>query len=223
MSPVPSKSSQSTQSLRQRLAVFDLDEVLIDSRRAWQYAIEESVAALGGRRISAGALVAEYRRRPWAHALSILVDDAGLRVRAASLAQEMYERSALKRLLVHEGIGMALDRVRSHRIEIGAVTRLPHGFALKQVESTGLDRFITVLAATPDGEPWDLPARITQCRTFTEHAANEVDYIADDPTELSQAATHGACPFFAAWTGLAAVAEARRIATAALITDELLR
>ena len=223
MSPVPYKPGESAQPGRQRLAVFDLDEVLIDSRRAWQYAIEESVAALCGRRIAAAALVSEYRRRPWAHALSILVDEAELRARAADLAQEMYERSALKRLLVHEGIGMGLDRVRSHRIEVGAITRLPHGFALKQVQSTGLDRFITVLAATPDREPWAPHARITQCRTFTEHNPNEVDYIADDPADLAQASTHGARPFFAAWTGVAVTPEMRRIATAQLITDELLR
>ena len=220
MSPVP---RQSPAQLRQRLAVFDLDEVLIDSRRAWQYSIEEAVAALCGRRIGAGALVGEYRRRPWAHALSVLVDEPELRAKAADLAQEMYERSALKRLLVHEGIGMALDRVRSHRIEIGAVTRLPHGFALKQVQSTGLDRFITVLAATPAGEAWNLVTRITQCRTFTEHTSEEVDYIADDPTELARAAGCGARVFFAAWTGLVASSDLRRISAAAHITDELLR
>ncbi|MGH2610573.1 MAG: hypothetical protein ACRDHF_15945, partial [Tepidiformaceae bacterium] len=93
---------------RTRALIFDLEEALLDRRNAWQYAIEESIAAVCGERLSARELVAEYRMRPWSHALSVLVADRHRQVDVEQVCATMYERSAMKRLLVHEGIGMAL-------------------------------------------------------------------------------------------------------------------
>jgi beta-phosphoglucomutase-like phosphatase (HAD superfamily) len=149
-----------------RAVIFDLDEVLIDSRPAWRYAIEESVASVTGRRIDARPLVEEYRRRPWRHVIGVVVDSPAERDRCESLCLAMMQRSALKKLLVHEGIGMGLDALRVARVEMGAISRGPHNVALKQVQSTGLDRFLTVMAATPTGQQWDAGARIEQCLEF---------------------------------------------------------
>lgn len=193
-----------------RAVVFDLDEALLDTRRAWQYAIEESVAMVCERRISAEPLVAEYRRRPFAHALAILVATPAERVRCGELCTAMFERSGMKRLLVHEGIGMALDAVRAGHIEMGAISRSPHALALKQVQSTGLDRFLTVLSATARGDPWDPAQRYAHCLRFLDRDPAQAAYIgvAD---ELPVIAATGAPTFEAAYaspepTGFATIA-----------------
>src|SRR6185312_5356030 len=129
-----------------KAVIFDLDEALLDQRRAWQYAVEESVAMVCNRRIDASRLVAEYRGRPWGHALAVVVDEPAERLRCCELCVTVFERSGLKRLLVHEGIGMGLDAVRAAHVEMGAISRSRHNLALKQVQSTGLDRFLAVLA-----------------------------------------------------------------------------
>jgi beta-phosphoglucomutase-like phosphatase (HAD superfamily) len=181
-----------------RAVVFDLDEALLDTRRAWQYAIEESIAMVCERRISAEPLVAEYRRRPFAHALAILVEAPAERARCGDLCAAMFERSGMKRLLVHEGIGMALDAVRAGRIEMGAISRSPHGRALKQVQSTGLDRFLAVLSATADGEAWDPAQRYSHCLRFLERDAAQAAYVGVGD-ELRTMSAAGAPVFEAAY------------------------
>jgi phosphoglycolate phosphatase-like HAD superfamily hydrolase len=168
---------------RPRAVIFDLDEALLDRRRAWQYALEEAVIAVTGRRVAASPLVDEYRQRPWAHALAIVVDDRGQLPRCEALCVELFQRSAMKRLLVHEGTGMALDRLRGDRIEMGAISREPHAVAVKQAESTGLDRFLAVLAPTPAGAAWDPTARFAECLTYLRRTAPETAFVSPDAAD----------------------------------------
>jgi phosphoglycolate phosphatase-like HAD superfamily hydrolase len=174
-----------------RALVFDLEEALLDRRNAWQYAVEESVAAVCGERLSARELVAEYRMRPWGHALSILVVDRQRQLEVERACVATYERSAMKRLLVHEGIGMALDAVRAHRVEMGAISREPHGIAIKQIESTGLERFLSVLSPTREGERWDVAARLQECARFLEREPAEIAYVGSDVRDLDAAREAG--------------------------------
>lgn len=182
-----------------RAIVFDLDRSLIDSRNAWRYCIEESVAAATGRRIDASPLIDEYHLRPWRDALAILAPTAELAGRCCELCETMYERSAMKKLLVHEGIGMALDALRGERIEIGAVSRLPHGLAVKQVQSTGLDRFVAVLSATPRGQLWRPRDRFEACLAFLDSPPGDSAYISGDGHDLAEVAPSGAVLFAASW------------------------
>lgn len=167
-----------------RAIVFDLDEVLLDSRRAWQYAVEEAIASVCARRIDAGPLADEYRRRPLGHAFAVLVDDPHQRERCEQLCREIFCRAGMKRLLVHEGISMALDRLRARQIEAGAISREPHAVALKQIQSTGLDRFLSILAATPEDEPWDAGERFAHCLSFLGYDASACVYISAEAADL---------------------------------------
>jgi hypothetical protein len=182
-----------------RAILFDLDEALLSRGKAWQYAIEESVVCVSGRRVSASGLVEEYRNRPWRHALAIVLDDPDEIDRCERLAAQMFERSALKRLTVHEGLGMALDRLRGARVELGAITRERHAFALKQIQSTGLDRFLTVLSATPAGEQWDVCTRLGDCLRFIERAPEACAFVAPDSFDRRQAAGMGFGCYLPAW------------------------
>lgn len=179
--------------------VFDLDEALLDTRRAWRYAIEESVAMVCNRRVNAEPLITEYRTRPWQHALAVLVEAPAEREHCAELCVTIFERSGMKRLLVHEGIGMGLDAVRAVRVEIGAISRRRHSLALKQVQSTGLDRFLAVLSATPEGEPWLPGARVGDCLRFLEREPGECVFVGCARFELEQVAETGLSCFEAAW------------------------
>lgn len=177
--------------IRARVLIFDLEEALLDRRAAWQYSVEESVAVVCGERVSARELVDEYRLRPWGHALSILVADSRERALCEVKCAAMYERSAMKRLLVHEGIAMALDAVRAHRVEMAAISREPHSLALKQIESTGLDRFLAVLSPTPVGSAWSVTERIAECLTFLGRAPGEAAFVGADERDLAAASAAG--------------------------------
>jgi phosphoglycolate phosphatase-like HAD superfamily hydrolase len=164
-----------------RAVVFDLDECLIDSRAAWAYTVEQSLAAVTGRHLRAGEdLVAEYRRRPWRDVFAILCGDAAGSDRCCEVADAMFRRSALKRLLVHEGIGMALDGLRASRIQIGAISRFPHAEAIKHIESTGLDRFVLVLCPTPRGEVWSPSFRVNEALGYLGCVPREAAYVSAD-------------------------------------------
>jgi phosphoglycolate phosphatase-like HAD superfamily hydrolase len=182
-----------------RAVIFDLDRVLLDTRPAWRYTVEEAVVMATGRRIDAGPLVDEYCTRPWSHALAILVESPDARARCESLCARMTERSGMKRLLVHEGIGMALDAIRAGRIEMGAISRAPHTIALKQAESTGLDRFLTVLSATPPQDPWRPSERIAGCLRFLEREPHMCSFIGADEPDLNDAGLAGVRAFAAGW------------------------
>jgi phosphoglycolate phosphatase-like HAD superfamily hydrolase len=186
-----------------RAVIFDLDRCLIDPRKAWRYCIEESIAAALGQRIDASELVEEYHTRPWRDALGVLTDSAEA-ARCADLCATMFERSAMKKLLVHEGVGMALDALRGERIELGAISRLTHGLAVKQVQSTGLDRFLAVVATTPADERWDPGARIEQCLSFLESGAARSAFVSGDGRDLEAAVRGGVRPYAAGWGGSAA-------------------
>ena len=183
-----------------KAVIFDLDEVLLDMRRAWQYTVEEAVASVCGRRESAAPLVEEYWRRPWRDALGILVREIEERDRCEALCLRMYERSAMKRLLVHEGVGMGLDRIRASRIEMGAISRAPHGPALRRIESTGLDRFLAVLSPTAAGEPWDVGERLRECLAFLRYEPWQCAFVGADGQDLRVAEAQGLRPFEAQWT-----------------------
>lgn len=186
---------------RFRAILFDLDHVLLAREAAWRYAVEEAVISVTGRRIDARPLSAEYHLRPWRHALSVLVTDPAEAARCEALCTEMFRRSAMKKLLVHEGMGMALDAVRAERVEVGAVSREPHTVALRQVQSTGLDRFLAVLAATPEGEPWDVAARAEQCLAFLEIEPARAAYVGADRYDLAEAERLGLAAVAAGWAG----------------------
>ena len=199
-----------------RAVIFDLDETLLDRRGAWQYALEQSVAIGCGRRVDASGLVDEYRSRPWRHALSIVVDNPADRDRCEALCAAIFERSALKRLLVHEGTGMALDALRGESIEIGVLSREPHALAVKQLQSAGLDRFVAVLAASADGT-WDPGAGITRCLNFLDHRRGECAFVSGDGDDLAMVAALGVRGFEASWaaretTGFPPIAEPAALA-----------
>jgi phosphoglycolate phosphatase-like HAD superfamily hydrolase len=157
------------------------------------------VISVTGRRVEAGPLCAEYRHRPWRHALGVLLDRPEEVRECAELCEAIYRRSAMKRLLVQEGIGMALDTLRGASVEIGAISREPHAVARAQVDSTGLDRFLTVLATTPDGEPFRALERIEQCRAFMEWPVERCAFVSHVARDLREAANAGYRCFGAAW------------------------
>jgi phosphoglycolate phosphatase-like HAD superfamily hydrolase len=182
-----------------RAVIFDLDEALLQRAPAWCYSVEQAVLSVSGKRIDAALLAEEYRARPWAHVLPVVLEDASFLSRCTDLCETIFYRSAMKRLLVHEGLGMALDALRGGRIEIGAITREPHANAIKQVQSTGLDRFLAVLAATPPGEPWHPGARIAQCLGFLDRTPDECVFVSHEGRDLAVAARVGCSCFLAGW------------------------
>lgn len=199
-----------------RAVIFDLDEALLDTRRAWRYTLEEALVSVTGRRIDAGPLLEEYRRRPLRDALGIVLDDPADRDRCEQLARTMFERSAMKQLLVHEGIGMALDELRGARVEMGAISRRPHTLAIKQIHSTGTDRFLAVLSPTPPGERWDAAARVEECVRYLEHPRGAVAFVSGDVFDLRTVARANVAGFTAGWvaereTGFPVVPEARSL------------
>lgn len=192
-----------------RAIIFDLDRCLIDSRNAWRYCVEESIAAATGERPNAADLVEEYHIRPWRDSLRILADSLETTSRCEGLCETMFARSAMKKLLVHEGTGMALDALRGERIELGAISRLPHSLAVKQVQSTGLDRFLAVVAATPAGEMWRPGERIEQCLAFLEAHSSDSAFVSGERRDLDQAEAGGLRPCAAGWASGAAQTDAR--------------
>lgn len=184
-----------------RAVIFDLDEALLVRGAAWRYAVEEAVAAVAGRRVDASGLVEEYRRRPVHHVLAILLSDQAELVQCERLCLEMFRRSGIKRLLVHEGLGMALDHLRAGRVEMGAVSREPHAVALKQVQSTGLDRFLAVLASTPEGEAWHVDERIGTCLRFLGAPPESCGFLSGEEEDLRVAVQMGLAAAVAGWTG----------------------
>ena len=183
---------------RYRAVIFDLEHVLLAREGAWCYTVEEAIASVTARRIDTRPLAREYANRPWRHVLSVLLDDSALQQECEELCAELFTRSAMKRLLVHEGVGMALDHLRAARIEIGAVSREPHATALKQVQSTGLDRFLAVLSTTPAGG-WDVSARLLEALSFLEYRPAECAFVSSDGYDLGAARTLGFTGYTAAW------------------------
>ncbi len=185
---------------RPRAIVFDLDRALIDPRPAWCYAVEEAVVSVTGTPVQAARLVEEYHTRPFRHALRVLLDTPAQADRCEALCEEMYRRSAMKRLLVHEGTGMALDALRGERVDLAAISRLPHSTAIKQAQSTGLDRFLAILAATPGGIPWDPASRFDACLRFLECEPGESAFISPCAHDRAAIARGGAHVFCSAWS-----------------------
>ncbi len=181
-----------------RLVVFDLDRALIDSRPAFTYTLEEAIAAVTGRRIPARDLADAYHTRPWREALRILLDDPRDRDAAETLCEQYAARSALKRLLVFEGIGMALDELRGELIEMAAISRLPHRLARQHAESTGLDRFLSVIVPPPAGT-FSPAQQLDECLRLLETHPTETAFVAPGHYERAAARRTGAIPFAAAW------------------------
>ncbi len=184
-----------------KAVVFDLDEVLLDRARAWQYALEEGVAMVCGCRIDGAPLVSEYSRRPWRHAVTLVVPDVAAREACEAACARIYQRGAQKRLLVHDGVGMGLDWIRSAQLAMGAVSRETHAIALKQLQSTGLDRFMTVLSPTPAGEAWDAAMRLCECISYLRCAAAECAFVSSEDADLEAAEILGCRVATAAWAG----------------------
>ncbi|GIW13365.1 MAG: hypothetical protein KatS3mg062_0804 [Tepidiforma sp.] len=183
---------------RPRLVVFDLDRALVDSRPAFAYTIEEAVAAVTGRRLSARDLADAYHTRPWRDALRVLLDDPRQRDAAEALCLQYAERSALKRLLVFEGIGMALDELRAEQIDMAAITRLPYPLARKHIESTGLDRFLAVVI--PPAAAFDPAAQLAECYRLLETDPAGSAFVGPGRIERQAAQRAGAIAFVSAWS-----------------------
>jgi len=181
-----------------RLVIFDLDRAIIDARPAFAYAVEEAVAAVTGRRISARDLADAYHTRPWRDALRILLDDPRERDAAEDLCLQYAARSALKRLLVFEGVGMALDALRAEQIDMAAITRHPYQLARKQIESTGLDRFFALVVPPPAGR-FDPAAQLAEAFRLLETAPAETAVVAPGRFERTAAERAGAVAVAAAW------------------------
>lgn len=181
-----------------RAVIVDLDEVLLLREPAWRYALEEAVAAATGERVDAARISSEYRFRPWRQALAVVLRDAAAAPRVEALCQDMYERSAMKRLLVQDGVGMVLDRFRGEGVEVGAVSREPHHVARKQIESTGIDRFLAALSARGP-KASDMLAAVYDCVAFMEHEARVCAFVGPDPEVLRLAEAAGLSVFEAAW------------------------
>lgn len=182
-----------------RAVIFDLDHSVIDSATAWSYAVEEAVALVAGRRVDCRRLVEGYQWRPWRDALRVVLDRGEDAARCEALCEVLFSRSAMKRLTVFDGIGVGLDRLRAGRIEIGGITRHAHAVARRQLESTGIDRFLTVLSSQPPGETWNATARIRDCLVFLECPPGRAALVAADPFELSAATKLGLRAFGAGW------------------------
>lgn len=156
--------------------------------------------SIANRRISAESLVEEYQRRPWSESLRILLDDPNDLSQAKKLCQRIAERSAMKKLLVFDGTGMALDDVRGAHLEIGAISRLPHAVALKQAQATGLDRFLTVLSATPIGRAWEPGARASECLSYFGREPASCLFIGASDQDIDQALQVGLVALRAGWS-----------------------
>ena len=185
-----------------RAIIFDLDEALLLRSEAWRYAVEEAVVSVTGQRIDARPLCAEYRTRPWRHALSIVLSDLEQIGRCEALCTEMFQRSCMKKLLVHDGIGVALDSLRGLGVEMGAISHEPHALAIKQVQSTGLDRFLSVLSTTPEGSHWDPAERFADCLAFLERDASQCAFVAPAAADLRAVEAAGATCYEAAWAAM---------------------
>lgn len=201
---------------RPKAIVFDLDETLIDHAPAWVYAVEEALVAITGRREKVRPLVAEYRQRPLRDVFGILTGSRQESERCEQLFVAMYGRSALKKLLVHEGVGMALDQIRGVRIEMAAITRLPHATAMRQIESTGLDRFFSVMSPTPAGEGWSVTARTKECLGYLGYEPSRCAFVSGVKGDLMEAAGMGLVAYEAGWatgeaTGYPSIASATKL------------
>jgi beta-phosphoglucomutase-like phosphatase (HAD superfamily) len=184
---------------RPRLVVFDFDRAVIDPRAAWRYCIEESVTMVTGERPRVETLVEEYHLRPWRQALSVVVGDRAAVRRCEELCEQMFTRSAMKRLLVHEGIGMALDALRGEMIDMAGISRLPNSLALKQAQSTGMDRFMAVVCGTVEGESWAPRERFLQCAALLESDPTEAAFVSPDAVDRREVTELGAQVFVAGW------------------------
>lgn len=183
---------------RPRLVIFDLDRALIDARPAFCYTIEEAIAAVTGQRRSARQLADAYHTRPWRDALRILLDDPRHYRAAEALCHQYAQRSALKRLHVFEGIGMALDELRAEQIDIAAITRNPYPLARKHVESTGLDRFLALIVPPPS-DRFDPTTQLAECYRLLQTEPTQTAVIAPGRPERQAAERTGAIPITAAW------------------------
>jgi len=96
-------------------------------------------------------------------------------------------------------------------VEMGAISREPHVVALRQMQSTGLDRFIAVLSATAEGETWQPAERIAECLAFLDAEPARAAFVSADGFDLAEAARGGLVPVFAGWTGQPAVEGVRRL------------
>jgi phosphoserine phosphatase len=181
-----------------RGAVFDLDEVLLNKRAAWAYTVEQALLSVAGRRTEPMALADEYRHRPWRDALLVLEPDREHVAAAAALCGKLWLRSALKRITVHAGIGMALAGLLAGGISMAAVTSVALPLARRQAQAAGVDRFLFALernedAAGADGNLYAAMAGLLHLRP------GDVAFVSGDGAALRSASSQGLRPFKAAW------------------------
>lgn len=176
---------------RRVAAIFDLEGVVLDVRPAWAFAVEQAAAAVTGRRVDAHVLADDYLGRPWAHVLAVLVPEVEAARRAEKLCPRLFVTSAVKRVAVPQGLGVALDTLREARIELGVVSRQPHALALRQLEATGLDRFFAVLAPTPPGTLWNAVERIETCLRYLDVDPRNALFVTTEEHDVQRVAAVG--------------------------------
>lgn len=179
--------------------IFELEETLLDRRPAWRYAIEESIGVACHRRVSAAPLVDEYFGRPVGQAFAILCESTDERLRCQRVFPKLFYRSALKRLTVHDGVGMVLDSLIHAGVEVGAISRESHSDARKAIESTGIDRFLTVLSAEAASRDWRLDDRVAACLAFLEREPPQAAFVSVRGDDVAAARSFGMPAIHAGW------------------------
>lgn len=180
--------------------IFDLDETLIDDRTAWCYTIEEAILSTLGKRIDPHPLLEEYRTRPWEDVISLLIENREIQQACLALCLRMERRSSLKHLLVFDGIGMALDKIRD-LTEIGVISRWPYSEATKRIQSTGLDRFFTAIIGTDENKSWDPSLQFSECYNLLGHEKSSSLYIGGETFDINSIISHGSVAISAGWAG----------------------
>jgi len=183
-----------------KCVIFDLDETIIDNRIAWCHTLTESILSVIGQRIDPKPLLAEYRTRYWEDVISLFVDNQVMQKKCLNLCHEMERRSSLKHLLVFEGIGMTLDKIRD-LADIGVISRWSHREATKRIQSTGLDRFFTGTVGTLEKETWDAGQRFSECCNFLGYKQSDSLYIGAEQFDLDSVILHGGTALSAGWAG----------------------
>ena len=81
---------------------------------------------------------------------------------------------------------------------MGAVSRERHRDAMRQIESTGVDRFFTVLSPTNEGR-WTPEERFLECLRYLEFEPAGAVYVSPEDDDLRRVGATGAHTLRAGW------------------------
>ena len=132
--------------------------------------------------------------------ISLLIESREMQQACLALCLRMEQRSSLKHLLVFDGIGMALDKIRD-LTEIGVISRWPYSEATKRIQSTGLDRFFTAIIGTDKNKSWDPSLRFNECYNLLGYEKSSSLYIGGETPDIKSIISHGSVAISAGWAG----------------------